>query len=344
MIRLLLSPGDLEHMRFAYSPLAEVAESLSLVHSGQIPAPHRAWFEQTRKRLRQVDMAVLRAVIPAPRVQLASFLVTGARTPSTVIEAQLQAVADIPVPRLRADLEIVWNGGLPPETERVLGHGGGPRIADSLWQYWNVAIKPYWPKIRALLGADVAYRTTQLAAGGIEALLSDLHSDLELAEHTIRVPANATATDQQLGGAGLLLVPCAFAWPRVTADVGARGKTSITYSPRGIGERWLDADVPLRSDYALAGLLGRHKATILAKVGSPKSTSDLARELGQSMPAVGAQLTAMRRSGLVTSWRASRRVLYQRTALATSVVAASVSFPSPSAAFRVGGTGAAVGH
>jgi hypothetical protein len=31
----------------------------------------------------------------------------------------------------------------------------------------------------------------------------------------------------------------------------------------------------------------------------------------------------LRRSGLVTSWRAGRRVLYQRTALATSVVAAS---------------------
>lgn len=337
MIRLLLSPGDLERMRFAYSPLTEVAASLSIVYSGQIPTPHQAWFEQTRKRLRQVDVAMLRAVIPAPRSQLASFLVAGARTPSTAIEAQLKAVADTPAAWLRADLEAVWNGELPPETEQVLAHGGGPRIADSLWQYWNVAIKPYWPKIRALLGADVAYRTSRLAAGGIQALLADLHPDVELAEHTIRVPGNAIATDHPLGGVGLLLVPCAFAWPRVMADVGAHNAASITYCPRGIGERWLSADIPARSDNVLAALLGRSQATILAKIGLPTSTSDLARELNQSLPTVGAPLAAMRRSGLVTSCLASRRVLYQRTALATSVVAASVSFPHQAGPFHTMG-------
>jgi DNA-binding transcriptional ArsR family regulator len=53
---------------------------------------------------------------------------------------------------------------------------------------------------------------------------------------------------------------------------------------------------------------------ILRAVAVPLSTSDLARALGQSKPAVSAHLAVLRRSGLVTSRRAGRRVLYQCTA------------------------------
>src|SRR5262249_57468748 len=40
VIRLRLGPGDLERLRFAYSPLAAAAESLYMLHSGQLPSPH----------------------------------------------------------------------------------------------------------------------------------------------------------------------------------------------------------------------------------------------------------------------------------------------------------------
>lgn len=41
--------------------------------------------------------------------------------------------------------------------------------------------------------------------------------------------------------------------------------------------------------------------------------TDVAAELNQSMPAVSAHLAVLRRSGLVSSWRAGWRVLYQLT-------------------------------
>lgn len=326
MIRLRLSPGDLERLRFAYSPLAEVAESLYILQCGAIPEVHRGWFEQIRPRLRHVDMEVLRAIVPAPRPHVASFLLAGAREPGTSIDAQLAIVADSPADRLRTDLEVVWRDELPPVTQRLLRHGGGPRIAEALWQYWSVAVAPYWPHIRALLDADVAYRAARLARGGIEALLSDLHPGLQLAEHAITVRSHA-GQEHQLAGSGLVLVPCVFAWPYVMADVGAGSAPTITYSPRGIGELWPSAELPARDGDALAALLGRSRAAILLGLALPKSTSDLARELGQSMPAVSAHLAVLRRAGLTTSWRSGRRVLYQRTPLATSVVAASGGAP-----------------
>jgi DNA-binding transcriptional ArsR family regulator len=322
VIRLRLSPGDLERLRFAYSPLAEVAESLYVLHSGVIPDVHQGWFDKTRSRLRHVDTEVLGAIVPAPRPHVASFLLAGAREPGTSIDAQLATVAGSPTDRLRADLEVVWRGELPAVTKRVLQHGGGPRIAEALWQYWTVAVAPYWSHIRAVLDADVAYRAGRLARGGIEALLSDLHPGLQLAEHAINVRSNA-GSEHQLAGTGLVLVPCVFAWPYVMADLGAGNAPSITYGPRGVGELWPTAALPAQDGDPLAALLGRSRATILLSVGLPRSTSDLARELGHSMPAISAHLGVLRRAGLVTSWRAGRRVLYQRTPLATSVVAAS---------------------
>jgi DNA-binding transcriptional ArsR family regulator len=323
MILVRLSPVDLERLRFAYSPLAEVAESLYVLHSGQVPLLHRGWFDQIRTGLRHADMPVLRAIVPAPRPHVASFLLAGARKPSTSIDVQLAAVAGCSTARLRADLEVVWRGDLPDDTKQVLEHGGGPRIAEALQQYWQVAIEPFWPQIRAVLDADVAYRASRLARGGIEALLTDLHPELELAEHAIEVQSSAAGSEHELRGAGLLLMPCMFAWPHVMIDIDAGNAPSITYAPRGIGELWPQTAPSDRSPDALADLLGRTRAAILRAVTLPKSTSDLAVELDQSMPAVSAHLAVLRRSGLVSSWRVGRRVLYQLTPLARSVLAAS---------------------
>lgn len=315
-----MSSADLERMRFAYSPLAEVAESIYVLNSGTVPVLHRAWFELTRGRLDQADMHLLRAIVPAPRPHVASFLLTGAAEPSTTIEQQLRAVANCPAERLRADLDVVWRGEAPSAALDAIADGG-QRIAAALWQYWTVAIEPHWRQIRAVLDADVAYRATRLAKGGIEALLSDLHPELELAEHSIQVMSTRPG-EHDLSGVGLLLVPCVFAWPHVMVDAGAGNAPTITYGPRGIGELWPTTASEPADDDALGALLGRSRAAILLSVGLPKATTDLARELGQSPPAVNAHLAVLRRSRLVTSWRAGRRVLYQRTPLATSIIAA----------------------
>ncbi len=49
------------------------------------------------------------------------------------------------------------------------------------------------------------------------------------------------------------------------------------------------------------------------------------RRTGPEHAAIGAPLAVLRRAGLVSSWRAGRRVLYQLTPLARSVLAASIS-------------------
>lgn len=324
MIRLRVGMDDLKRMRFAYSPLAEVAESLYLLHSGQIHFVHKGWYDAVRGSLPAVDTPLLRAVVPA-RGYLANLLLSGAVDADTSLAGQLECVAACPPDQLRADLEVAWAGAeLAPAAAElvVMGTDGPRRLADDLWDYWQVAIEPYWRHIRSLLDADVAYRTAQLARGGIQALLTDLHPELHMRERAIEVLGVRSDSEHDLSGAGLLLVPCVFAWPHLIVDPGRTGSPSLTYGPRGVGSLWETGTADEPDDDVLGALLGRGRAAVLLGVRLPRSTTELARALGQSPATVSAHLSILRRCGMVTSWRSGRRVLYQRTALASSVVAA----------------------
>lgn len=147
VFRLRISESDLRRMRFAYSPLAEVTESLHMLSCGQVAEQHRPWFEMIRGSLRRVDMPLLRMVVP-PGLDVPRFMLMGAADPATSIERQLRLVAGYPPDRLRKDLSEVWNGaGLPPAAERLVSDGAS-RLADTLWDYWQAAIGPYWARIR----------------------------------------------------------------------------------------------------------------------------------------------------------------------------------------------------
>ncbi|MEV4618793.1 DUF5937 family protein [Asanoa sp. NPDC049573] len=322
MIRFRLNPAALARMRFAYSPLAETAKSLYMINSGTIQPPHRGWYERVRSDLGRVDRELLNAVVP-PGGHIAEFLFVGATATTTTIEQQLQLVADWPVPHFASELTQAHGGhGLSAAARRLidLGADGPPHVARALEHYWRVGVAPYWPRLRAVLDADVAYRAGKLTRGGIADLMADLHPSIELHEHAIRV---ASRTEGDLHGGGLTLVPCVFIWPHLWIEFGLAGDPSLTYGARGIGSWWQDGSaIPAEEEDALGALLGRTRAELLVALHLPRSTTDLARTIGLSPPTVSSHLAILRRGGLVTCWRSGRRVLYQRTGLGSSVVAA----------------------
>ena len=113
-----------------------------------------------------------------------------------------------------------------------------------------------------------------------------------------------------------------FAWPHLIVDPGRTGNPSITYGPRGVGTLW-ETDEELVEQDAVEALLGRARATVLRAVRRPRATTELARDLSQTPSSVSSHLSVLRRCGLVTSARAGRRVLYQQTPLATSLLISS---------------------
>jgi DNA-binding transcriptional ArsR family regulator len=323
VIQMRLSVADIERMRFAYSPLAEVAESLWMISSGRIPPVHREWLAMVRERLARANASLLGAVVPA-HPAIAEMFSVGVTDVATSIDRQLQHVAEYPVDRLRAEVAHVWEGwDMPRPAVELLAMGldGPRRLADALHTYWSLALEPYWPQIRAILDDDVAYRATRLTGGGIEALLVDLHPEVTMSGWSLQIAKLHHHHELQLNGQGLLLIPSVFAWPNVVVELET--VPSLIYGSRGVGNLWGTAGEEERENHALGELFGRSRAAILIALAVPRSTTDLARRLGHTPPSVSQHLAVLRRTALVTSWRSGRRVLYQRTPLASSIVAAS---------------------
>ncbi len=74
---------------------------------------------------------------------------------------------------------------------------------------------------------------------------------------------------------------------------------------------------------AIAAVLGRSRTLLLAELAAPASTTELARRTGISAAGVSQHLAALRGAGMVSAHRAGRSVLYARTAVAESLLAAS---------------------
>jgi DNA-binding NarL/FixJ family response regulator/DNA-binding transcriptional ArsR family regulator len=123
-----------------------------------------------------------------------------------------------------------------------------------------------------------------------------------------------------LAGTGILLVPCAFIWPAVSVECCGVDQPTITYPTRGVAELWTEA--PAEQIDPLSSLVGRTRATLLATLGLPRTTTQLAAQLDLSPPAVSQHLKVLKDTGLVTARRRGRMVLYRRTAAATTLLEA----------------------
>jgi DNA-binding transcriptional ArsR family regulator len=322
MIHIRMSVADLGRMRFAYSPLMEVAESLYMLSSGRVQLLHRTWLDKARDGLQSVDLALLGAVVPA-RGYLADFFSAGLTGPSTTIEQQLSVISHLPADEIRREIEAAWQAEpLPSAARRLLATGSAAprRLAAALAQYWTAAIEPFWPAMRAVLDDDVASRAGELSKGGVSGLLTDLHPQVSMRGEVLTIDKRY-CWQQDLTGDGLQLVPSIFAWPNLIFAAEPTGPVRVIYPARGSGNAWQAPMAESEGD-PLAALLGRSRAAILRSLALPLSTTELAGELGLSAPSVSQHLSVLRRNGLVVSWRSGRRVLYRRTALATSVVQA----------------------
>jgi DNA-binding transcriptional ArsR family regulator len=296
-----------------------------MIASGRLGLVHRPWFAAVRGELRRVDLRLLTAIVPATPF-IADFLFVGAIDTATRIEDQLKLVAETPVSALRSDVEAVWQGEpVAPAARTVLDDPAGPgRLAEALWEYWSVAIEPHWRSMRAVLDDEVAYRATELTKGGLGAMLAGLHPSVSVIGDVLHIDKRASI-EEDLAGHGMILVPSVFTWPTVLFARNGSGPCSLTYAARGVANLWTDAKPSEATDDPLAALLGRGRAAVLSCLALPMSTTELALRLGLSPPAVSQHLAILRRSGLATSWRSGRRVLYRRSALADSIIAANTA-------------------
>ncbi|MCZ4119709.1 ArsR/SmtB family transcription factor [Streptomyces sp. H39-S7] len=322
---LAFSASDLAQMRFCVSPMWEAGTSFKLLNSGSAHPVHRPWIEQVRPRVAAagLDRGWLAELIP-PTGYVPDFLNPAPVGPAPALAEELAGILAAPADRVRRELDRVEQdqGFLGPRLRALHADPQARmvRVAEEITTYWELALAPYWARIRAVLDADVFHRARQVAEHGVGRLFNDLHTSVSWDENALRLARRQGSLSRQNAGAGLLLIPSAFTGQRPLTRVTPPDPPQLAYPARGIGALWESRPVP-RTD-ALAAVLGRSRTLLLTELATPASTTELARRTGLTAPAVSQHLTALRDAGLLSAHRAGRSVLYARTSAAEAVLAA----------------------
>ncbi|WP_285568611.1 ArsR/SmtB family transcription factor [Actinoallomurus iriomotensis] len=317
--------SDLVEMRFARSPMWEVGPSNRLLRSGSAHPVHRTWAEQVRPRLASagLDRGWLAELIP-PRGYVPDFINPAPAGPAPTLADELARIQAAPAARVRHDLNRLGReqGRLGPRLSRLYADPPAqlPRVAEEIEAYWELALAPYWSRIRSVLDADVFHRARQVAEHGAGHLLAHLHPSVSWTDDALRLARRQRPLSRSAAGAGLLLIPSVFTGPDLLTRVSPPDPPQLAYPARGTGTLWRPR--PVTGTAALAAVLGRSRTLLLTELATPSSTTELARRTGLSPAGVSQCLTALRDAGLVSAHRAGHSVLYARTAAAESLLAA----------------------
>ncbi|MFD7901591.1 DUF5937 family protein [Kitasatospora sp. NPDC059722] len=322
MTEVRFDVDDVASVRFAVSPLWETVSSLRVLREPGHHPVHLPWIGQARQLVRDEGLArrtaPLRAIVWSSSC-LPDFLTPPPGCSLGEIEEELAVVLATPPARVRAELEAGFRYAPPSPFARLLAadpESALPRLVDAVRGWWQAAIHPHWPRMRAVLEADIAYRTRQFSGGGVQSLFGNLHPALCWAGDRLLLDDRLdTAID--LRGRGLPLLPSVFTAHSVLVTSDPASPPIAIYPARAVGTLWERQEA---TTGALARLLGRSRARILAYTGSPSTTTQLATRTGLSPGAVSQHLAVLREAGLVTGHRYRNEVNYTVTDLGAALL------------------------
>lgn len=313
------------------SPLNELVAGLELVHRVRqrrlAPWPYTDWVERAREVLRRVPavapLRVYAQLYGAEHARRTPDLFTPVPlAPRPVLAEQVELVRNTSRGVVEEQFARHYPEGLPDflvpyryDRDRAFG-----RLADALTAFWEQAIAPYWPLMRAALDEEVLLRARTLASDGPEAVLIGLRGSARWDRPVLSLPRRyesvLPAHDQRL-----LLVPLILAQERLTCSTDHPDILMVTYQARGAVVLAPRSAPPRPSRDRLAQLIGPGRAAVLRALAEPATTTGLAASLGLSPSTVSEQLSSLVDTGAVHRSRTGRQVLYGLEPAGTALVA-----------------------
>ncbi|GAB1690027.1 ArsR/SmtB family transcription factor [Krasilnikovia sp. M28-CT-15] len=316
MIRIEIDERTVTRTRIAISPLTELIAGLFLLQRSPngVPWPYDRWSARAWDVLRNDPAAEPVHLYFRMRPSFPDLFVPLPTGSLLTLTEELEVLRAIPAEVVEEQFAQHYPDGEPDflrpfRTDPAAAFGW---LADGLAAYWDAAVAPYWPAVRAALEEEVLLRAQALAARGPDALLTQLHDQI------IWRPPFLTMLEQSLGredlraaNQRLLLVPLIFAGGSVMASHDNPNVMLVGYQARGaavLSER----PPPSAADSLdrLALLIGRGRAALLRALTVPATTTGLAAALGLAPSTVSEHLSALQAAGVVQRRRAGRRVLY----------------------------------
>ncbi|GAA2333487.1 DUF5937 family protein [Dactylosporangium salmoneum] len=329
MSEVRFAVADVAEIRFCVSPLWETVTSLWALQQPGRHALHLPWIKQARTLARRRDLAgpvALLAAFARPKAWLPDFLTPPPASPLVDVGEELDRVLATPADEVRRDILVTARAEpLTPGAEAVAADPAAmlPRLAGAARAWYDAAIGPHWPRMRALLEADIAYRSRQLVAGGARLLFDTLHPAARW-EGDRLVIADRWTQSLSVSGRGFPLMPSVFADKGPLISCSDEAAPGAVYPARAVGTLWEGLGRPVDGDpaAALAGVLGPARARLLELLRAPGTTSDLARRTGLSVGAVSQQLGLLHDARLVERNRQGRAVYYLCTSLGLALLGA----------------------
>jgi DNA-binding transcriptional ArsR family regulator len=328
---VLLDVGELAATRFAASPLGETIRALHLLARPDPPAVNLPWVRWARARLERRPLRAGRlwplVVTGLPGGIYPEFLLPAPAGQWPVFADELARMAATPATAVRASLRRVFaDGPWPSSAVELFERPDFGQIAAELADCHDRLIAPHWERVRAVLDADITYRTGLLASGGARRLFGDMHPGLNWAAGTLTLADASTGRTEfrvRKGPDGLVLMPTVFGWPDVSLSKATSTQTIMMYPARGAATVWhVIADRLAGGGTPAEHLLGAARARLLSALRSPATTTMLARQLGVTPSAVSQHLRFLYRGGLLDRQRAGRAVLYQASDLGLALLTA----------------------
>jgi hypothetical protein len=326
MVDMRFDIESISGVRFGVSPMFEMMLSVRALRDPAAAPLHLPWVEDARRLTADLELEPLLLLLRRG-AYMPDFLNPPPAGPTAELEDELEVMLATPAAQIRAEVTRCYEDtALPPALERFLSR---PRtamraLAELLSTYWELVLVAHWPRMKSLLEHDILYRSRQLADGGTRELFADLDPSITWQDDgVLRIDRQCANPVVQLDERGLLLLPSAFAWPKVALVTAPPWQPTVAYPARGVGMLW-EPERPAPPD-ALSRLLGSGRASVLSALDRPRSTTDLARALKISPGGVSQHLSVLYSAGLVSRHRDRRVVLYLRSQSGEALMHASAA-------------------
>ncbi|MER7441262.1 ArsR/SmtB family transcription factor [Micromonospora avicenniae] len=308
--------------RFALSPVLETIQAIRLTTPEDVPGHHRGFLHSVRHQLTALDLRPVTLLQPR-RGYSPDFLSPPPTVPHPRFADELACIEATPLDRVREEvarsLRDSRGGDRTDVGRRLLADPADAlrMLTGVIRDVWQEVIEPVWPRVRALLDADVAYQSRRMAEGGLDWLFAELHPQLRWHDGVL-TRERGDDEHRDLTGNGLLLMPSAFKWDQVLVILDDPWQPTVIYPARGLATLWQSASAQELA--SLGRLVGRTRATLLAGLAEPATTSVLAHRHALAAGTVSEHLTVLRDSGLVVGERHRHEVRYRRTPLGIALV------------------------
>lgn len=274
------------------------------------------------------DMKILGAMRREARTCVPPFMFPSADVHASV-ESELQQVSSTPSGVIKRQmntfLKSARTGGRPDSAElrtivAFLESGErsfAQRVARELGQLWSACLSARWNAVRRFMEADIQHRAAAIAQRGLGATLNSLHPALSYDAGTLRIEDERTWTVAESRKIVLHPSPLAKTWV-VRDDPAGEGGVHLAYPVRPGVKGHLPGGG--RMD-PLGEVIGQSRLLLLADLGNPQTTTELAERHHMSASTVSYHLSRLHRVGLLNRVREGSKVYYQRTPEADRLVA-----------------------